>query len=197
MTHLAIYTLALSALAAASPSGLQDLAAYPKYEVQFLADRPIKLSDAARCEQYGLANDDAWLDLRPRTGNDQPERHEERERIEAASGESTPATTSADAGAEKASELAKGHQVQARESGELAGSETTPQLVRMHFTHDDYDAPHAYLCALPSRNTTDAQQAAAKARQDEPEPDPNKSWEALDYLEDRCLYATHGWFTYA
>jgi hypothetical protein len=67
----------------------------------------------------------------------------------------------------------------------------------MHFTHEEYDVPHAYMCALPSKNTTDAQQAAARAKQDEPEPDPNKSWQALDYLEDRCLYATHGWFTYA
>lgn len=194
MTYLAIYTLALASLASASPSGLQDLAAYPKYEVQFLSDRPIKMSDAQRCERYGLASDDDWLDLRPRTGHEthnQPERG----RIGAASESETPAATSTEV--ETSSGVAHGHAVQARQTGELAGAQTAPKLVRMHFTHEDFDAPHAYMCALPSRNTTDAQQAAARAKQDGPEPDPNKSWEAMNYLEDKCLYSTHGWFTYA
>lgn len=194
MAHLTIYALALSALASASRSGLQDLASYPKYEVQFLADRPIRLSDAQRCEQFGLASEDDWLDLRPRTSNEPQKK--DTERIDAASESSITAAESDTT--VTATELAKGDQIdRPLGTGELSGVNTSPKLVRMHFTHEEYDAPHGYMCALPSLNTTNAQQAAAKAKQDEPEPDPNKSWEALSYLEDRCLYAAHGWFTYA
>ena len=69
MRNLIIY---LSALVSLNPSGalrsgssqLRDLAAFPKYEVQFLNDLPLAASDADRCQTLGIEQEDDFLGLR-------------------------------------------------------------------------------------------------------------------------------------
>jgi len=176
-------TLALAALAGtatamrpANPGGgLQDLAAYPKYEVVFLNDYPLAESDAARCRAEGLVNDDDFLEIRPRS----------RVAIEAEA-----ANRRIEAGESESEAEAKDKEKEKYKAPNL-------ELVTLHYTHQGGSGPHAYLCALPSANRTAAQTETASAPHDEPEPDPAASWLALSHLDGQCLYARHRWFTYA
>lgn len=164
MSHLAIYLLGLATLSArASHSGLQDLAAFPKYEVYFLPDLPIAQSDASRCRRTGLAHDDDWLELRPKSR----------------------ALDAGDSG---------------KDDGENVSFDapTTVQFMPLHYTPPGTDEISTYLCALPSLNVTESQvNDNARYEDDEPEPDPVASWQALSHLDGKCLYLRHAWFTYA
>lgn len=68
MSYLAIYLLALAsqAQALAPNGGLQDLAAFPKYQVEFLNHLPLSASDAAIVKRLGMAHEDEFLQLHPR-----------------------------------------------------------------------------------------------------------------------------------
>lgn len=52
---------------AGSAGGLEDLAAFPKYEVQFLNEFPLRASEAEQCKKEGLASDDDFLELKLRS----------------------------------------------------------------------------------------------------------------------------------
>lgn len=178
MSNLAIYLLALSSLSPAlAVSALQDLAAFPKYEVQVLHNLPIHASDATACRAHGLAADDDFLTLHPPAW-----RPKGRETIEGG----------------VTAEGSEGGDSSQRPYVATDGERAPVQLVQMHYAAPDSgDLPHAYMCALPSANTTGAQFKAANELPDEPEPDPVASWAALRHLEGMCLYARVGWFTYA
>lgn len=70
MRNLIIYLGALSALSSTSSAvrhgaaQLRDLLAYPKYEVQFLNDLPVSVSDADKAKSLGVEREDEWLHLR-------------------------------------------------------------------------------------------------------------------------------------
>ncbi|KAL1407316.1 Protein OS-9 [Vanrija albida] len=168
MSHLAIYLLGVAALSArttrATHSGLQDLAAFPKYEVHFLPE-PIAQSDASRVRQTGLAHDDDWLELRPQS-----------RALDGADAEGS------DSGGENVS----------------FDPPTTVSFMPLHYTPPGTDNIATYLCAMPSLNVTESQRDDnERYENDEPEPDPAASWQALNHLDGKCLYLRHAWFTYS
>lgn len=158
MSHLAIYLLALAASrphVLALNSGLQDLAAFPKYQVEFLNHLPLSANDAAVVQRLGMAHEDEFLQLHPRRDTIDGEEH--------------------------------------------LSPDTQVALVPLQYSPPGVGGRHQYLCALPSSNTTSAQNAASRQPHDEPEPDPEASWAALSHLNGRCLYQHHflQWFTYS
>lgn len=181
MSHLAIYLLALAALSPAQPAlaalhaggGLQDLAAYPKYQVEFLNDLPLSQSDADAIRQRGLTHEDEFKDLHPRAlgtidGADGDERKDGEEK-------EPPAETE-------------------------GGPNDRIGLMPMLYTPPGTDyGPHTYLCAMPSANTTASQTVGLDEPLDEPAPDAEASWRALSHLNGQCLYLRlpQSWFTYA
>ena len=75
MRKLAIYVSALLALDSAEAlrhgaSQLHDLLAFPKYNVRFLNELPLSSSDAARCRQSGVLNEEDFWALHPPTATD-------------------------------------------------------------------------------------------------------------------------------
>ncbi|ODN79542.1 hypothetical protein L202_03499 [Cryptococcus amylolentus CBS 6039] len=74
-------------------------------------------------------------------------------------------------------------------------------LIPMNFSPKDADpseAPHQYLCLMPSQNTTQSQLATLDQLEEvEDELDPAQGWAALSHLDGKCLYSKQGWFTYA
>lgn len=70
MRNLQIYLSALIALhgsgvhAGHRSSHFRDLQAFPKYEVQFLNQLPIAESDAKRCLDAGVEQEEEWMALR-------------------------------------------------------------------------------------------------------------------------------------
>lgn len=207
MSHLAIYLLALAALSPARPAlalggGLQDLAAYPKYQVDFLNDLPLAESDAAEIRKFGLTHEDQFLDLHPGSeGSERGAAKPARGAIEGGEAEGGGASGvnngQVQGEAPIAKETAPAPRVETNEVAEAPRIKVLPML----YTHSGNDefAPHPYLCALPSANTTASQTAGHDETVDEPEPDPEASWRALSHLDGQCLYLRlpHSWFTYA
>ncbi len=71
MRYLTIYLYALAFLSPSASSAirpgasqLRDLAAFPKYEVQFLNNLPLAASDADRCQTFGIEREEQFLGLR-------------------------------------------------------------------------------------------------------------------------------------
>jgi protein OS-9 len=156
------------------PGGLQDLAAFPKYEVVFLNDHPLAESDAARMQAEGLWNDDDFVDLRPRS--------RARATIEGGEAEGEEGEKATDKGEEGQAETPRAEPL---------------ELLTLHYTHKGNTGPHAYLCALPSANRTGAQTSTLAETHPEPESDAAASWLALSHLDGKCLYWREPWFTYA
>lgn len=203
MSHLSIYLLALAALSPARPAlalggGLQDLAAYPKHQVDFLNDLPLAESDAAAIRQYGLTHEDQFLERHPGRKSWSPERG------------TIDGGVVGDGGVQGQLDgvgtIEDETRLAPREADHVPGASTADarriKLMPMLYTHPgeagEY-GPHSYLCALPSENTTASQTVGFEETVDEPEPDPEASWRALSHLDNQCLYLRlpHSWFTYA
>jgi protein OS-9 len=189
---LALAALASAGAAVRTPNagGLQDLAAYPKYEVVFLNDQPLSASDAARCRSEGLVNDDDFLVIHPRS----------RATIEAEAAARGEAESESDNDNDDDDD--NDNNDNGNENAEDGGdsSDAMPsniELMTLHYTHQGETGAHAYLCALPSANRTAEQATSAAQPHDEPQPDAAASWLALSHLDGQCLYVRHRWFTYA
>lgn len=71
------------------------------------------------------------------------------------------------------------------------------ELIRMALKHPSSNQTQPYLCLMPSKAITAAQNVLAEEEPVHEEIDPVESWLALSHLDGKCLYAKQGWFTYA
>jgi protein OS-9 len=156
----------------------QDPFATPKFEVSFLNQRPISVSDAKEWQ----GDNGSWSGLRGFEAMD-----------EFVYGRRDTST-----GARSISKKTIG------DSGALF-QQTRPNIVRLRLPSPSTASKpplHDYLCLIPSPSMVQPTEADAIAHEEalraaEEIPDPQVGWESLKHLDGKCLYSRQGWFSYS
>ncbi len=157
----------------------QDPFAAPKFEVSFLNNRPISVSDAKEWQ----VDNGSWSGLSGSDAMDAFVYGVEDERPTAAS--SQPKKTIGDL--------------------EATSQQSRPNIVKLRLPAPSSRATsplHDYLCLVPSPPMVRPTEADALAHEEalraaEEVPDPVIGWESLRHLDGKCLYSKQGWFSYS